>query len=444
MKQDIIPSPDGKVETHIDTLGRASILSGVRYNRFVDDEERVLYDLSPAVIQQCLAAGESPTSFELAGPRRHLYFDPSKIKAAIVTCGGLCPGLNDVIRAIVLELHHIYGVQNILGIKYGLEGFIPEYGHEVVELIPEVVRDIHTKGGTILGSSRGRQDISAITDALERMNINLLFMIGGDGTLKATNGIYEEITRRGVKIGVVGIPKTIDNDIHLVEKSFGFDSAVEEATRSIRSAHVEATGAPYGIGLVKLMGRCAGFITAAATLAMKDVNFCLIPELAFELDGPAGLLAAIEDRLRSRQHAVIVVAEGAGQQFFGHDLHADENGNPRMGDIGLFLKKKIRDHFAASHMAVTLKYIDPSYQIRSMPANSNDHIFCGFLAQNAVHAGMAGKTGLVIGSRHNRFVHIPLREVIKRRRQLEQTDPIWLSVMESTGQPTLLNTETPL
>ena len=427
-----------KIETKIDVLGPAKIESKIRYRRFVDDSERVLYQTSLKAILEAQKKGEVPISFEMAGPRKHIYFDPSKIKCAIVTCGGLCPGLNDVIRAIVLELHYIYRVKNILGIKYGLQGFIPKYGHEVLELTPEVVTDIHAMGGTILGSSRGEQDIGDICDALERMNLSILFMIGGDGTLQAAKKIYQEISRRGLKIGIIGIPKTIDNDIHLVEKTFGFDTAVEYAAQAIRSAHVESKGAPNGIGLVKVMGRCSGFIAAAASLALKDVNFCLVPEVDFDLHGPRGLLNALKQRLKDRHHAVIVVAEGAGQKFFKKQI-SETTGNPKLGDIGIYLKEAIEDYFKKENFPVTLKYIDPSYIIRSVPANSNDHIYCGFLAQNAVHAGMAGKTGMVIGSWNSQFVHIPLVEVTRRRRYIDPEDALWLSVMESTGQPCMVN-----
>ena len=425
------------IDTTIESLGPATITSRIRYRAFAEDSERILYEQSAARIQEIFTRGDTPASFELAGPRHRIYFDPAKIKCAIATCGGLSPGLNDVIRAIVLELHYIYGVRNILGIRYGLQGFIPEYGHDVVELTPDLVSEIHMAGGTVLGSSRGQQDVGAICDALERMNISILFLIGGDGTLKAAGAIHAELCRRRVKIAVIGIPKTIDNDIHLVEKTFGFDTAVEVAAGVIQCAHVESKGAPYGIGLVKVMGRCSGFIAAVATLARKDVNFCLVPEVDFDLDGPHGLLQHLERRLRERRHAVIVVAEGAGQKFFGQAC-LDTDGNPKMGDIGALLRERILAHFATAGLSVTLKYIDPSYQIRSVPANSNDHIFSGFLAQNAVHAGMAGKTGMVVSSWRNNFVHIPLREVTRRRRFLDPDDVVWLSVLESTGQPPLI------
>jgi 6-phosphofructokinase 1 len=379
-------------------------------------------------------------SFELAGPRQNIYFDPSKLKCAVVTCGGLCPGLNDIIRSVVFQLYHCYGVRNICGIRYGLQGFIPEYGHDVMELSPGSVVNIHEMGGSILGSSRGPQSIETIVDSLERMNIGILFMVGGDGTLMAATKIADEILKRGLKISVVGIPKTIDNDIHLVSRSFGFDTAVEVATQAIRGAHHESEGYLNGIGLIKLMGRYSGFIAATAALAQQDVNFVLIPEVDFDLDGPKGLLAALKQRLNERKHAVIVVAEGAGQKFFtGKEQEVDESGNIRLKDIGLFLKDAIADYFKPKGTNVSLKYIDPSYMIRSLPANANDRVFCSFLGRDAVHAGMAGKTKLLVGRWNNLFVHLPMSACAGQKKQISPGGKLWQSVQDATGQGALKN-----
>jgi len=331
-------------------------------------------------------------------------------------------------------------VRHIYGVRYGLRGFIPHYGHELLELNPEVVADIHTFGGTILGSSRGPQDTGEVVDALERIDLRILFLIGGDGTLRAAYDIYQEITRRELRISVIVIPKTIDNDIPLVSRSFGFDTAVEQATSSILAAHTEAVGSPNGIGLVKLMGRYSGFIAAHATLALREVNFVLIPEADFDIDGEYGLLVELERRLRERQHALILVGEGAGQKFFQQqDLIRDPSGNIKPGDIGLFLQERIQEYFLQKKMEVNLKYIDPSYLIRSMPANYNDRIYCGFLGQNAVHAGMAGKTGMLVSRWHGHYVHIPIQAAAGGRQEMELNSPLWRSVVESTGQPPLKN-----
>jgi 6-phosphofructokinase 1 len=439
------------IDTRIPSLGEPKVESPIRQytmvNRFgqvieksfVRDEDQILmYDSREYLAS--LKPKEAPLFVEQAGPRAQIYFDPSKVHCAIATCGGLCPGTNDVIRAIVLELHFLYHVRHIYGIRYGFQGFIPKYGHSLMNLTPEVVANIHTFGGTILSSSRGPQDISEIVDALDRLHIQILFLIGGDGTLRAANLIWEEIQRRELRISVIVIPKTIDNDIALVSRSFGFDTAVEMATESIRAAHTEALGAPNGIGLVKLMGRHAGFIAANACLALREVNFVLIPEADFDIEGPQGLLSNLETRLQERSHAVILVAEGAGQKYFKEEeLPRDPSGNVKPGDIGLLLVEKIRDHFCCRNIELNLKYIDPSYLIRSLPANYNDRIYCGFLGQNAVHAGMAGKSGLIISRWRSHYVHIPIKAAVGRHKEVDLDSPLWRSVLESTGQPPLKN-----
>ena len=434
------------INTIVTSLGRASIPSPLGRKEsngritFVEDSEGVLINIHPQEVEACIQSGEKPQTFELAGPRKNIYFDPSKLRCALVTCGGLCPGLNDIIRSIVLELYHLYGVRHIHGIRYGLEGFIPKYGHDVMDLKPADVTSILDMGGSILGSSRGPQDIDEIVDCLERMNIGILFMIGGDGTLKAALKIADTILARGLKISVVGIPKTIDNDIYLVSRSFGFDTAVEVSRAAIIGAHNEALGYPNGIGLIKLMGRNSGFIAATASLAQQDANFVLIPEVDFDLEGPKGLLTALETRLASRGHAVIVVAEGAGQKFFQTDAEErDESGNIRLKDIGIFLKNTIAEHFRTKDIPISIKYIDPSYMIRSLSANANDSVFCGFLGRNAVHAGMAGKTKLLIGRWNSHFVHVPMESSAGKRKQVSPNGELWSAVLSATGQGSLVN-----
>ncbi len=436
------------VDTQIVTLGKASIksplLNGENTKRpsIIDDKDKLLVHIRMKEVEAHLNKNKPLPSFELAGPREKIYFDASKLRCALVTCGGLCPGLNDIIRSVVLELYHHYGVRNIYGMRYGLQGFIPDFGHEVMDLKPATVANILDRGGSILGSSRGPQDIDQIVDCLERMNIGILFMIGGDGTLRAALKIADTILERNLKISVVGIPKTIDNDINLISRSFGFDTAVDVSTQAIIGAHNEAESYPNGIGLIKLMGRHSGFIASTAALAKQDVNFVLIPEVDFDLDGPQGFLAALEKRLNDRGHAVIVVAEGAGQQFFkDKPEERDESGNIRLNDVGIFMKNTIANYFKDKEMEVNLKYIDPSYMIRSLPANANDSVFCGFLGRNAVHAGMAGKTKLVIGRWNEHFVHIPMEATTSKRKQVYPDGDLWAAVLEATGQGSLKNTE---
>ena len=423
---------DNSLNFEVDRLGACRIASPMSGVQFVGEGEHVLYHTDPVKIEPFFNAGKKPPAFELAGPRNQIYFDPSKLKCGIVTCGGLCPGLNDVIRAIVMGLYYHYGVKTVFGFQYGYEGLSYRHGHAPIDLNPEVVNDIHQMGGTILGSSRGPQDVEEMVDTLERMNVGLLFAIGGDGTLRGAQALAEEIGRRNLKIGIVGVPKTIDNDISYTDMSFGFVTAVSEARTAIYSAHTEAQGARNGIGLVKLMGRESGFIAAFASITNGDVNFCLIPEMRFSLEC---LLEALKQRLESRRHAVIVVGEGAGQDLIEATGERDESGNIRFGDIGLFLKDRIQHYFRKIEMDVTLKYIDPSYTIRSMPANPHDSGFCLLLGHNAVHAGMSGKTNMVVGHWNNKFTHVPIPIAVSKRKQIDPYSRLWSNVLSCTGQP---------
>ena len=421
------------LDTTILSLGIPKIPSPLSYCRFVEHDENLVLNLTEEE-SDVEGAFTSAMSFEKAGPRGKMYFDSSKVKCAIVTCGGLCPGINDVIRAIVMDAYHHYHVASVIGIRYGLQGFIPKYGHDIMELTPNNVSNIHEFGGTVLGSSRGPQPPDEIVDALERMNVGVLFMIGGDGTMKAAASIVKEIRARGSRIAVIGVPKTIDNDINFVGQSFGFDTAVEKATEAIACAHVEALGAFNGIGMVKLMGRESGFISAQATLALKEVNFVLIPESDFAIEGPNGLLQQLELRLKQRRHAVIVVAEGAGQHLCEVSGKTDISGNPVLCDICTILLARIKSYFREKGMDATIKFIDPSYIIRSVRANAQDRVYCGFLGQHAVHAAMAGKTGMVVSRLQSRFVHVPLELVTMKRKRLNIASDYWRAVIESTGQ----------
>ena len=427
-----------ELDFKIQDLGKRKIPSPLTVGYFKTDDEQIIYDIHFRREGTRVKSRDIPISMEIAGPRETIYFDPPKVKAAIASCGGLCPGINDVIRAIVMELHFRYAVQNIIGIRYGFQGLIPSYGHEVMELTFEMVKEIQDLGGSILASSRGDQKVGEMVDALERMNINVFFMIGGDGTMRAADLITREVTRRNLKISIIGIPKTIDNDLVLLQKSFGFDTAISEAVKIIQCAHVEAKGAPMGVGLVKLMGRQSGHIAASAALAQGDANFVLIPEIPFDLEGEKGFLKCLEKRLVNRRHAVIIVAEGAGQDLIppgAFPAVRDASGNLKLRDIGLFLREQIERHFKRIGVEVNLKYIDPSYIIRSVPANASDSILCGVLGQYAVHAGMAGKTGMLVGLVNDAFVHLPFKAVSSHRKTIDPAGNMWMQVLESTGQP---------
>jgi 6-phosphofructokinase 1 len=426
------------------SLGKGNVLSPLKNKqradspvyKFVDDSERILYDVSVVNFSKYKETGEHPVSFEKAGPKENLFFQPAKTKVGIVTCGGLCPGLNNVIRSLVNELNYRYGISRILGIKYGYEGLVSNCNHPVIELTPQLVTNIHLIGGTILGSSRGNQDVGQMVDTLEMLNINILFCIGGDGTLRGAHAIHQEIEKRKLKIGVAGIPKTIDNDIDLIQKSFGFETAFSIANDIIRNAHNEASGAYNGIALVKVMGRDSGFIAANAALSIQEVNFVLIPEITFDLHGQQGFLKILRNRLEERHHAVIVVAEGAGQDFFEPGSHEkDTSGNIRHKDIGVYLKEKIKEEFDSKKFQHAIRYIDPSYIIRSAPANANDSKFCSLLAQNAVHAALSGRTDFVVGFWNNNFTLLPIPMVVAKRKKIDIEGELWWNVLEATGQP---------
>jgi 6-phosphofructokinase 1 len=427
----------------VKSLGKTSVKSPLKLSQseedkmydYINDSDRILHNSTLENFIKCKENNEIPISFEKAGPREHLFFEPAKTKVAIVTCGGLCPGLNNVIRSIFYQLYDRYGIKRIIGIQYGYEGFISSYNHPIIELTPTIVENIHMSGGTILGSSRGNQDIGQIVDTLEILNINILFCIGGDGTLHGAHAISEEISKRNLKISVAGVPKTIDNDINLIDKSFGFETAFSIANDIIRDAHNEAIGAYNGIALIKLMGRDSGFIAASAVLSIQEVNYVLVPEIEFDLYGPHGFLKVLKKRLEAKHHALIVVAEGAGQYFFDGSNKADASGNIKHKDIGIFLKDKIAEEFDAKNFPYTIKYIDPSYIIRSAPANANDSKFCSLLAQNAVHAAMAGKTDFVVGNWNNEFTLLPIPAAVSKRKKIDLESELWWNVLETTGQP---------
>jgi 6-phosphofructokinase 1 len=415
----------------IERLGECSVPSPLKGQVFVKDQ-RVLHYTGLADMQGFLAEGVEPPSSEVAGPRDMIFFDPVKVKAGIVTCGGLCPGLNDMVRAIVLSLYHHYGVRSIYGFRFGFEGLVPRLGHAPMELNPQVVSGINKMGGTILGTSRGPQDIKEMVDTLEQMNIGILFAIGGDGTLKGASAISEEIKRRGVKIAVVGIPKTIDNDISFIDRSFGFYTAGSEARKVVVAAHNEARAQRNGVGLVKLMGRDSGFISAYAALAASEVDFCLVPEIPFSVEV---FLDALKERLLRGGHAVVVVSEGAGRSIPGVEAERDASGNVKYGDIGVFLRDSINEHFKKIGMELNVKYIDPSYMIRGVPADADDAAFCLLLGFEAVHAGMTGRTNLVVGHWHGEFIHIPIRLAVSERQKIDPDGWVWSRVLACTGQP---------
>ncbi|MCZ8155635.1 MAG: ATP-dependent 6-phosphofructokinase [Leptospira sp.] len=424
-------------DTLVENFGACNYQNPAGYDYWTDEKSVVLFQTIFSGQEDALKTIQTnPIFFEQAGPKEKIYFPPGDVTAAIVTCGGLCPGINDVIRALVMELHYRYHVPRILGFPYGYEGMVKKSRHRPVELTPDKVAHIMNFGGSILGSSRGNQNIDDMVDTLCLYGVKMLFCIGGDGTLRGAKAIHEEVKKRKEDIAIVGIPKTIDNDINYVQKTFGFSTAFSKAVEAINCAHEEAKGAPNGIGLVKIMGRHSGFIAVNAALASKNVNFVLIPESDFDLEGKGGFLDVLKDRVTKRGHSVIIVAEGAGQKYFEDKGEKDQSGNKKLADIGVFMKDRITDFFKKEGLPINLKYIDPSYIIRSVPANAEDSVFCGFLAQNAVHAAFAGRTGCVVGIWNNVFTVMPISLAIAERKVLRpEKSTLWRALLASTGQP---------
>lgn len=415
---------------NITHLGEARFPSPIR--RSLNDALRV----PEHIVRDPRAPVAEGLLFELAGPRAKLFFDPKEVRAGIVTCGGLCPGLNDVIRSLFLQLHHGYSAKEVLGFRGGYGGLDPNRGAEPIVLTPEFVDDIHKEGGTVLGTSRGPVDIGLAVENLIRRGVNMLFTIGGDGTQRGGNDLFQEAQKRGHALAVVGIPKTVDNDVAFVSRTFGYLTAVQEAARVLDRAHTEARSVENGISLVKLMGRHAGFIAAGATVASQDVNVCLVPEVPFKLDGPRGFLSALKDRILRRRHALVAIAEGAGQDLLeASATDRDASGNVKLLDIGPFLRERIEAYFKSEKVPIVMRYFDPSYIVRSSPANAEDSILCDLFARHAVHAAMAGKTGLVIGYLHNQFIHVPIELLTSRKKSMDPDGLAWSAVLAATGQP---------
>ena len=414
----------------ISSVGKATIKTPLDLNTpFVSDEVQVFYDREADGAKKAFQKNGKIHAFEKAGPREKLFFDPHWCKAAILTAGGLCPGLNNVIKGITETLEKIYGVPVVYGIRYGYAGLNPEHGTQPIMLDELTVDGIHEQGGTILGSSRGSQNTEVMLETLVRMDINMLFCIGGDGTLRAAHILAQEILKRELNISVIGIPKTIDNDICMIDKTFGFETAVHATYPMITVAHNEAKGAPNGIGLIHVMGRDSGFIAAYSSLANPHVNFCLVPEVKFSLeDGPDAFFPILHDRLKRRHHAVIIVAEGAGQDLIQGERQKDASGNLLNNNIGTFLRERIKEYFKRINFEVNIKYFDPTYLIRGIPAEASDSVFCLLLAQNAVHAAMAGKTDMLVGHWSDTFTHVPIEMAIKERKKIDPNGSLWRCV----------------
>jgi|TARA_B110000003_G_scaffold22398_1_gene21582 6-phosphofructokinase 1 len=409
--------------------------------RFIDNRDSV--SLNP--LRTSYVGGED-TAFSderavRAGAREEIYYDPKRVKAAIVTCGGLCPGLNDVIRSITTTLED-YGCEEILGIKYGFRGFFGDEAADAnpleapMKLTSEMVEDIQITGGSILGSSRGGADMPAIVQKIEDMGIDFLFVIGGNGSHAGALAIDKLCREKGLTTSVIGVPKTIDNDILLLDRTFGFQTAVDEAVKAIRSANIEARSADNGVGLVRLMGRQSGFIAMHAALASGNTDVCLIPEIDCPLEGDGGVLAHIKRVVERQNHAVVVVAEGAGQEQLGMIGETDASGNPILQNFAKYLQQKLKD----AKPECDIKYIDPTYMVRACRTNASDAVYCSILGQNAVHAAFAGLSAVTVGMCSGHYVYLPIPPVISAARTVDPEGRMFERLRFAIGQPTFSKT----
>jgi len=396
---------------------------------FVDEATAVLAD---AVVRTDAPASGDFTAWKAGGPREEVFFTPEEVKAAIVTCGGLCPGLNTVIKELVGCLRSQYGVDEVYGVRNGYAGF---YTTGLLPLQLHDVETIHREAGSMLGSSRGGHDTAKICDAIEAAGINMVFTIGGDGTAKGSSKLAEEFQRRRKKVVVAHVPKTIDNDIPLLDSTFGFGTAVSKAVEAIHAARDEAVAYPNGIGLVNLMGRHSGFIAAHATIAARGVDVCLVPEVPFELDGSTGLLRYIQSRIAQQGHCVVVVAEGAGQQLLEDVTKKDASGNTMLADVAPWLKERVAAYMKDAGTPASIKYIDPTYMVRATPANAADNILCLQLAHDSVHAAFAGFTNFMSGRVNGQSVIIPLSAAVGKRKNIQPSGNFWQQLVFATGQP---------
>jgi len=398
---------------------------------FVNPDELVMGHIITNDSKQAARDSETANGCFRANATRHIYWDPKDVRAAIVTCGGLCPGLNSVVRELTDCLYNEYGVKDILGMRGGYHGLSNPEELTPMYLTPKIVNEIHMKGGSVLMAGRGGNDCIRIVDKLKERDINMLFVVGGDGTQSGAHALFLEARKRKMPISIVGVPKSIDNDVMYFDKTFGFESAVAEAVSVIRGSFVEATSANRAVSIVKLMGRDAGFVSMYAAVASNLVDLCLIPEVDVKLQD---VLAYVDKVLAQKGYMVVAVAEGAGQNFVESE-GVDPTGHTKYGDVGVFLRDAINEHLKRSDDGGRSFYFDPSYMIRAVPANPIDHIFCSRLSRDAVHTAMRGYTGVCVGPIHNIIIIMPMNNIASRQKTVNVHRNMWQVCVHQSGMP---------
>ena len=403
------------------------------------------------VIAQFQARAQPVPAFLEAGPRRMLFHEPQSVRAVVVTSGGLAPGLNCVVHGIVTRHWNTYGVNaarrgGIFGIY---DGFVGLYNKPLdktpASLRPEITEPWLDRGGSMLGARRfHEQELGELADQitanLALNDINILYVIGGDGSLKVAHEIAQRAKARN--ISVVGIPKTMDNDVLWVWQSFGFNTAVQKAAEVVNTMHAEAESTRR-VGLIELFGAESGFVAANATLASGHVDLVLVPEIFLALC-PQQCEALLDRfieylsqtvRSKERAHAIVVLAEGVGELFKQRQVKLGGqpvSGKNFAGELRDFLQGGLKDPLGR---VVDVFVNQPRHNIRAVPANAYDQIYCARLGALAVDNALAGYTDVMVSQWLTEYVLVPLELVALGKKSIPPGGMFWKQVVSSTGQP---------
>ena len=328
------------------------------------------------------------------------------MRVGVLTGGGDCPGLNAVIRAIVRTGVAEYGYE-FIGFRDGWRG--PLEGDTMTLDVP-AVRGILPRGGTILGTSRtnpladsaaagGRSGLERIKDNLADLDVDALVAIGGEDTL----GVAAQLHGQDVKI--VGVPKTIDNDLGATDYTFGFDTAVNIAMEAIDRLHTTAESHHRAM-IVEVMGRHAGWIALLAGMA-GGANVILIPEQPFDIGQVCGW---VEHRFQTRYEPIVVVSEGAFPKRGAEvaNLEVDEFGHARLGGVGQLLADEIEKRTGKEARTIVL-----GHGQRGGTPTAFDRVLATRFGVHAIRAAADGAFGAMVALRGTDIVQVPIAEATR-------------------------------
>ena len=329
------------------------------------------------------------------------------MRIGLLTGGGDCPGLNAVIRAVVRKGIDTYGDQ-LVGFRDGWRGVLEDVGEE---LTIESTRGILPRGGTILGSSRTNptkheDGIGVVQATLARHQLDGLIAIGGEDTLGAANRLAE------AGVSVIGVPKTIDNDLGATDVTFGFDTALHVATEAIDRLHTTAES-HHRILVVEVMGRNAGWIALHSGIA-GGADVILIPEIPFDIDEVCRLIGRRHGR--GRYFSIVVVAEGAQPKEGTMRLAAgevDDFGHPRLGGIGHQLEREIEQRTGFETRATVLGHVQ-----RGGTPTAFDRVLATRLGLAAIDAAHEGRWGTMTALHSTEIELVALRDAVAEVRRV--------------------------